>query len=245
MGTGKVIVISFFVSLVVSVCVFFVLDRLVPPVEQPAEHAVEDPGVEVPRLGGLTPDQARRMLRDSGLLLIVTDRVESADVKEGLIVSQTPLEGSTAREGTEVDVVVSKGMPASKVPDLTGLTRAKAVEKLTKAGLVSEIAEEVSEEVPKGQVISFEPAIGTALPQGSPVTLTVSSGGPPIEVPRLLRARVGGAKHLIRKSGFTVGEVKFQDDPEAPASTVMRQEPKPGTMAEKGSKINIWINTPE
>lgn len=245
MSTGKVIVIAFFVSLVTSVCVFFVLDRLVPPIEQPAEQPVEEPGVEVPSLTNLSPDQARRMLRDSGLLLIVTDRVESAEVKEGLIVSQAPLTGSFAKEGTEIDVVVSKGMPASNVPDLGGLAREDAVKRLERAGLVAEVTEEVSEEVPKGQVISFEPGAGSELTRGSAVTLKVSSGGPPIEVPRLLRAKVGGAKALIRKSGFVVGNVKLTDDPEAPSSTVLRQEPKPGTMAEKGSEIDIWVNTPE
>jgi serine/threonine-protein kinase len=245
MGTGKVIVIAFLVSLVTSVCVFFVLERLVPPVEQTAEQADQEPGVAVPPLAGLSPEQARLMLRDSGLLLIVTGRVESAEVKQGLIVSQTPLEGSFAKEGTEVDVVVSKGMPASEVPDLSGLVRDDAVKRLEQAGLVAEIAEEMSEEVPRGQLISFEPAAGSDLPHGSAVTLKVSSGGPLIEVPRLLRAKVGGAKFLIRKSGFAVGEVRLQDDPEAVSSTVLRQEPKPGTMAEKGSRIDIWINTPE
>ncbi|MBW2277427.1 MAG: PASTA domain-containing protein [Deltaproteobacteria bacterium] len=245
MGTGKVIIISFFVSLVVSVCVFFALERLVPPLEQPAEAVVEDPGAEVPPLGGLSPEQARRMLRDTGLLLIVTGRVESAEIKEGLIVSQTPLEGSSAKEGTEVDVVVSKGMPASVVPDLSGLTREAAMQRLEQAGLVAEIAEEQNEEVQKGQVIAFEPAAGSSLAHNSPVTLKVSSGGPPIEVPRVIRARIGGAKQLIRRSGFKVGQVTYRDDPEAPGSTVLRQDPKAGTTAEKGSKIDIWVNTPE
>jgi len=243
MGTGKVIVISFLVSLVVSVCVFFALDRLVPPLEQPAAAEAEEPGVEVPPLGGLSPEQARRMMRDTGLLLIVTDRVESAEVAEGLIVSQTPLEGSVAKEGTEVEVKLSKGKPAVTVPDLTGLMRDEAVAKLEQAGLVAEIALVESEAVPKGRLIAFEPAAGSELAAGAPVTLKVSSGGPQIEVPRLLRARIEGAKRLIRKSGFEVGEVTFRDDPEAPGGTVLRQEPKPGAMAEKGSKIDVWVNT--
>lgn len=242
MNTGKVIALSFFVALLTSVATFFALDRLVPPQVQ-ADGPAAEPGSEVPPLTGLSPEQARRMLRDTGLLLIVAERVESSEVAEGLIASQTPLPGSVAKEGSEVEVLVSKGMPASKVPDLTGLAREDAVEALERAGLVAEIVQEQSEQVPKGQLISFEPGAGAELAHGSPVTLKVSTGGPPIEVPRLYRARIESAKRLIRKSGFAVGKVTFNDDPEAPGGTVLRQDPKPGTMAEKGSPIDIWVNT--
>jgi serine/threonine-protein kinase len=242
MSTGKVVAIAFLVSLVTSVCTVLVLDKYL------AEGAVAEgedklQGVEVPLLTGMRPEQARRMLRDSGLLLIVNSRVESAEVKEGLIVSQTPLEGSVAKEGSEVDVVVSKGMPRGKVPDLTGSDRAQAVAKLERAGLVAEIETRQSEEVAREQLISYQPGAGELLAHGAAVTLVVSEGGPQIEVPRLIRARIEGAKRLIRKAGFKVGEVTFRDDPEAPGGTVLRQKPKPGTMAEKGSKVDIWVNT--
>jgi serine/threonine-protein kinase len=242
MSTGKVVAIAFFVSLVTSVCTVLVLDRVL--VEGSAAEGEDKlQGVEVPLLTGMRPEQARRMLRDSELLLIVSSRVESAEVDEGLIVSQSPLEGSVARSGSEVDVVVSKGMPRVAVPDLAGTDQAQAVAQLEQVGLVAEIETQQSEQVARDQLISFQPRAGELLAHGAAVTLVVSEGGPQIEVPRLIRARIEGAKRLIRKAGFKVGEVTFRDDPEAPGGTVLRQVPKAGTMAEKGSEIDIFVNT--
>lgn len=243
MNTGKVIAIAFFVSLLTSVGVHLAFDRLLPPPQDVGHSVGESAGITIPNLAGTAPDEARKLLRKSGLLLIVTDRMESEEVAKGLILKQSPLEGSVVKEGTEVEVVVSKGVPAAVVPDLAGLNRDQAQQTLEAARLTAEISTEQSETIGRDLVISFEPKTGTILERGSAVTLKVSSGGPQAEVPRLIRARIEGAKRLIRKAGFTVGEVIFRDDPEAPGGSVLRQDPKPGTMTEKGSAINIWVNT--
>jgi serine/threonine-protein kinase len=242
MSTGKVVAISFIVSAITSAGMYFALSRLTVEEGEAVEEQLA--GTEVPLLTGMRPEQARKLLRASELLLIVTGREESTEVGEGLIVSQSPLEGSVVKPGSEVDVVVSKGLPSAPIPEVVGLNLPEAVEQLKQLELVVDASKRVIDEnVPKDQVISSDPAAGQPAVSGSTVKLVVSDGGPRIEVPRLIRARIEGAKRLIRKSGFKVGEVTFRDDPEAPGGTVLRQMPKAGTMAEQGSKVDIWVNT--
>lgn len=64
------------------------------------------------------------------------------------------------------------------LPNLVGTQRAEAQARLQDAGLTSVVVEIASASVPQGQVVSQQPAAGTALNSGDNVTLIVSRGAP-------------------------------------------------------------------
>jgi serine/threonine-protein kinase len=66
------------------------------------------PCCEVPRLLGLSQEQAAEELRDAGLVLGEVGSLTTGDFDPGTVIGQEPDEGETEPPGTEVDIVVAK-----------------------------------------------------------------------------------------------------------------------------------------
>ena len=75
---------------------------------------------------------AKSALEDAGLKVSSTEEFND-DIKEGVIISQTPEAGQVFR-GDKVSFVVSKGPELVKVPDVRGVGVTKATERLQEAG---------------------------------------------------------------------------------------------------------------
>ena len=217
---------------------------VVPLLEQQAGE--KKAGVDVPDITLLKPDQARKILAASGLLLVVTERKEHPKVSEGLIASQTPLEGSNVKNGAQVEVVISTGIPPVRIimPDLAKLPVIEAIDKLKKAGLgVVTMSREIHDEIPKDRVISAKPVPGQEVEPEITVELVVSDGAAGIEVPDFTRRKLKVARRMIKKLGFTVGDVSRKEHAEARAGVVLSQNPKAETSAKKGTPIDLVVNT--
>src|SRR5262245_35280501 len=76
----------------------------------------------VPRLDGLSVDDAEAALESVGLTLGDRSEDNSETVADGLIISQSPAAGEEVPKGTAVDVVVSAGPSVVIVDDVTCLT---------------------------------------------------------------------------------------------------------------------------
>ena len=74
----------------------------------------------IPKLVGMAPNQAERLLADHGLVLERSDRFFSSDVPEGRIMSQVPLPGAQVRRGWRVRVAESMGPQRVVIPNLIG-----------------------------------------------------------------------------------------------------------------------------
>lgn len=120
---------------------------------------------------------AQQSLTDAGFTLGDSTKEFSDSVPRGSVLAQDPGAGSRARKGQQVALVVSRG-PAVQVPDLSGQVLGKANSTLADLSLRVESTTEISETVPKGSIISQDPAGGTKVEQDSSVFLVVSSGPP-------------------------------------------------------------------
>jgi eukaryotic-like serine/threonine-protein kinase len=134
--------------------------------------------VEVPRLYGNTPAQAKSILQQTGLKLGTQNQDYSNDVAEGGIFYQDPAAGRDVEPGTAVDVTVSLGPEQVKVPEVYGLSLAAAQTTLSNAGLNSTPVEVKGDEA-AGTALSTDPGVGALLDPGSTVTLYYSAGPPP------------------------------------------------------------------
>jgi beta-lactam-binding protein with PASTA domain/tRNA A-37 threonylcarbamoyl transferase component Bud32 len=137
----------------------------------------------VPDLSGSTVSQASSTLSGAGLTLGSTSEQPSDSVPEGLIMSQSPGPGSEVPPGSSVDVVVSSGPEEPEtvtVPDVSGQSTSAAVSNLEAAGLevASQGIQRPDPSVPEGFVIGTNPSAGSEVPEGTVVTLIVSSGAP-------------------------------------------------------------------
>jgi serine/threonine-protein kinase len=120
------------------------------------------------------------------------------------------------------------------VPDVRGQGQDEASRAIEAAGLNAVVAEETVHDrnVPKGSVVSQEPASGT-LTRGQTVTLTISEGPKLVKVPSYIGKQVEDATEALRKRGFEVrvneilggffGTVRDQDpvDTEVPEGSVI------------------------
>jgi eukaryotic-like serine/threonine-protein kinase len=68
--------------------------------------------VEVPRVVGLSRDEAQGRLEDAGLELGSQTDARSEEVASGVVIDQNPAEGTEVDRGTGVNVIVSAGAPA-------------------------------------------------------------------------------------------------------------------------------------
>jgi serine/threonine-protein kinase len=98
----------------------------------------------------------------------------STTVKKGNVISQKPPGGTTGAVGTKVALTVSSG-PKCVVPNVIGKTLSAAETALFKANCtLGTVTNKKSSTVPKGNVISVSPKVGTTT--SAKVNLTVSTG---------------------------------------------------------------------
>jgi beta-lactam-binding protein with PASTA domain/predicted Ser/Thr protein kinase len=194
----------------------------------------------VPLVSGMTADEAAAALRKAGFKS--EQRRDFSDtVKAGRVIETSPPEGSTARKGTTVTLVVSRGKEKVAVPDLVGRTRDEAERALQDAGLQSTVKEEESADRDPGTVLRQDPAAGEQLAKGGTVTLVVAKAPADVPVPGVIDAPEQDAVRALKDAGF---KVKTED---APVQTpdedgiVVEQDPSPDTPRPKGSTVTIRV----
>src|SRR6266540_4379639 len=96
--------------------------------------SVGKPKVEVPQVAGRRFDDARAVLAAAHLEAKRTVRFDD-NMPNGLVVGTEPAAGARATWGSTVTVVVSKGPDLVVVPDVVGLSRKQAEQRLREAGL--------------------------------------------------------------------------------------------------------------
>ena len=89
--------------------------------------------VRVPNVIGRTAEDAVDRLEAEGFRPVI-ERQASSSVGEGKVISTDPAAGEDAPSGSEVTVIVSSGPNEIEVPDVVGLSEAKARAELDSAG---------------------------------------------------------------------------------------------------------------
>jgi eukaryotic-like serine/threonine-protein kinase len=132
--------------------------------------------VEVPDLKGDDKDEAATLLTNLGLKLGTSTEVDGSDVDKGKIVASDPATGQTVPVGTAVNVMISSGKAV--VPDVVGMTRNDAADKLAGLGFNIKTAFQESTE-PENTVLKQSAKAGAKLDYGSSITITVAQPAPP------------------------------------------------------------------
>ncbi|WP_315294258.1 Stk1 family PASTA domain-containing Ser/Thr kinase [uncultured Actinomyces sp.] len=124
----------------------------------------------VPTLTGKGASAAKSSIEALGLVASPTEAY-SDTVPEGQVISQQTREGSTVYRGDSVSYTVSKGPEMVTVPDVVGLQRQEAHDKLEGAGFT------VQEDLILGgffnTVRSSDPAGGSKVKKGATVTISI------------------------------------------------------------------------
>ena len=198
------------------------------------------PVTEIPAVVGAAEADALDALDAAGFeARTAAERPHSHDVAEGHVLGQQP-EG-TARTGTEVVLTVSAGPRQVQVPSVVGTPEADAVDALQALGLATATERVHDEEVSEGDVVATDPGADAVVDEDSTVTLTVSAGPRPIEVPDVVGDDLDTARGVISDADLelTVDERRFDD---SPAGTVLAQHPDPGGELHRGEVVEVVVS---
>ncbi len=195
---------------------------------------------EVPKLRGLTEDEAQDAVADRNLEFGESVARYSDTVEEGVVIGSDPGRGTSLKPGTIVDVVVSQGPRPITLRDWTGKDGERAQTWFDAKGLEVDLADPAySDSVPEGSVVSQTPASGTLF-RGDRVSLVLSRGPELVEVPGgLIASGVDAARERLESLGFVV-EVK-ESPQHIGLGYVFRVDPKSGSMVPQGSTITLYL----
>ncbi|WP_245979720.1 Stk1 family PASTA domain-containing Ser/Thr kinase [Gryllotalpicola protaetiae] len=164
---------------------------------------------QIPKLGGLPAADAKRAITDAKSLVgTQVDQQFSSSVANGAVIAATKASDNTDITGggpytqcDTVNLVISVG----PVPDVVGQPLADAQAAIKKAGLAyGQGQSKYDDTVPKGAVISQEPANSGPVHLGDTILLDVSQGPQLYPVPDVTGMTPDDAKQTLTKAGFTV-----------------------------------------
>jgi len=223
--------------------------------------AIHGREVAVPKLVGLTPQEAERASLAAQLQLVVERQYYSQDIPEGKIMSQLPEPGTRVRRGWQVRVAQSLGPQRVAIPDVLGQSERAADLNIRRRGLdVGAVAEIEMAGTPAGQVISQSPpgnASGVSAPK---ISLLVATAAQPdaFVMPNFVGQSLGNVARVLQDAGMKLGTATMATQtpsgsalapqggtpvsPQvAPSSTIVSQNPVAGQKIVAGSTVNLVV----
>ncbi len=238
----------FYLTRVLVLIVVFMLSALTA-----MRFAIHGRQTTIPKIVGMTSNQADRVLADHGLVLEQGDRFFSSDVPPGRVMSQAPAPGIQVRRGWHVRVAESMGPQRVVIPDLIGGSERAAEINIRRRGLeLGSIATATIPDAPLGQIVGQSPtpnATNVSEPKIS-VLMAASEDRPAFVMPDLVGRGEDDAVEVIVNAGLRVGTIFTQPAPAAqpnaqtvPSGTrmVVKTTPGAGQRVFQGQGIGLEV----
>ncbi len=197
----------------------------------------------VPPVVGQDLIRATELIEKAEFVLGTVEQIPDDAIPAGQVISQNPPAGEDAAPGTAIDLVVSTGLEEFPVPnDLTGRSEGDVGFILGNLGLTVVFDTEFSSEVLKGFVIRTDPAAGATVNKADRITVYVSKGPEPVDVPNLIGSTEDQARSALQALGLVlrVNATKIEVAPDKDG-LVAEQLPAAGAKVEPGSTISITL----
>jgi serine/threonine-protein kinase len=150
----------------------------------------------------------------------------------GFLVMNLVLMPSFTRQGAEV-----------QVPEITGQSEVEAERMLAAEGLkLSKISEQWSPDVPRGFVVTQDPAAGGVVKRGRRISAVVSLGAQGTSVPLLDGVAARQAQLLLEGSGLRAGRIAKVFTEETSKDLVVASDPPGETLVEQGTVVNLLVS---
>jgi beta-lactam-binding protein with PASTA domain len=192
---------------------------------------------EVPEVVGLQRPEAEQELDERGFQS--EGKLVESRRPPGTVLAQRPTPGTVYGEGGIVVLAVARDPQRTEVPDVSGLTTARALARLRAAGLRPR-AQQVPSREPKGTVLRQLPEPGTEVPTGSPAIAVVSSGPQLGTVPGVVGLPVGEATERVSRAGFRAQVARVASS--QPDGTVVAQNPRGSARASRGTVVRLNVS---
>jgi serine/threonine-protein kinase len=131
----------------------------------------------------------------------------------------------------------------TSMPSVLNQPQATAVRTLDGDGFVVSLKEDYSPTVPKGSVISTDPAPGTRVRKDANVTVDISKGPQRPTVPTLVGKSVADATNALHQAGLGVGTQQDQTSTTVPAGTIIGSDPAAGQQVAPGTAVSLIVSS--
>ncbi len=199
----------------------------------------------VPDVVGMTAGTARQMI-DNAYLVYAEQPGPSSDPDRGKVIAQDPPSGNQATPNSTVTVTVGTGLTIVTVPQGIvgqGLEQATTILQAAKLTVVTQDGDSAE---PPNEVIAIDQPPGRQLPEGTPVTLTISNNSLMV-MPNLQGQNRDQAVATLRTQGWS-GDVTSLTVTQQPTTTpeligaVLTQKPAAGSAVRKtGTPITVAL----
>ena len=213
--------------------------------------------VKIPDVTGKTIAQARSAIETAGLKVGKEKDEYSDSVKKDSVIRTNPEAGTQRREGSTVDLIVSKGTKTFIMEDYKGQKRADAINNLVQKYKVSKgliKTEEVeSSEYAAGTVVGQTPAAGSTydLTSKARITLKVAKSVSSVVMPSYIGSTYEFAyNNLTQVLGIQGANIEKRTVPTAPAgtqaNTIIKQTPEANQSLDlKSDRIVLYVYEPK
>jgi eukaryotic-like serine/threonine-protein kinase len=194
--------------------------------------------VNLPNLRGKQLNDALRIVASKGLPTPVTKPIASK-LASGLVVRTDPKPGPVKPDQV-VTLYYSNGNV--KVPNVVGMPCSNATATLQQSHLQASCQNAPSDTAPKGEVFAQSPSAGQEQPQGSTVTLQVSTGPAQVQVPDVTNSDYPTAKKELHDAKLKpVESTCLPSDPTTPDGTVVATDPPAGQSVDPGTTVTVYV----
>lgn len=213
--------------------------------------------VKIPDVTGKTVAQARSAIETAGLKVGKEKDEYSDSVKKDSVIRTNPEAGTQRRDGSTVDLIVSKGTKTFIMEDYKGQKRADAINNLVQKYKVSKgliKTEEVeSSEYAAGTVVGQTPAAGSTydLTSKARITLKVAKSVSSVVMPSYIGSTYEFAyNNLTQVLGIQSANIEKRTVPTAPAgtqaNTIIKQTPEANQSLDlKSDRIVLYVYEPK
>lgn len=197
--------------------------------------------VQVPDVRGQASADAIAALQNRGFKTRTLQKPDST-IPPDHVIGTDPGANTSVGAGADITINVSTGPEQRELPDVSSLTYAEAVKKLTAAGF-SKFKQAASPSSPEmaGKVIGTNPPANQTSAITNVITIIVGSGPEAKQIPDVAGQTVDLAQKNLNVYGFTKFSQAQVDSPK-PAGDVVGTNPPAGTTVPVDSVIELQVS---
>ncbi|MCB0917205.1 MAG: Stk1 family PASTA domain-containing Ser/Thr kinase [Actinobacteria bacterium] len=198
---------------------------------------------DIPDVIGMAESRAVKVLEGVGFSAAVLQRDYSETVPADTIISTDPEFGASAHTGSEIGLVVSKGPERYSVPNVKGDTTAEARAALEGTNLiVAGEKDSYSDRVEEGLVVGTKPGKGSEVRRDAEITLLISKGPAPVDVPDVVGMSQSAAKQVLKENGLKANAVGEEFSENVAEGGVVATSPSSGTRVHRTDTIDLTLS---
>ena len=189
----------------------------------------------------MTDAQAQQTVANAGLTARFLHSA-SDSVAANHVIRQNPVAGTNVERNSVVELIVSNGLPLVGLRDVRGFSASDAQRTLTGDKFKVKLTRKWDNSV-KDSVIDQNPKPGAQVRQGSMISLLVSNGPQPIDVPNFVGMTATSAQSLAQRAGIKLDASQQASVAGVAAGTIASQDLVPGQNVDRNTVVHAVVST--